>query len=336
MGELQLTTTVYRTTEVGIEILGKSTKTQWQKYGEALKRLDEAKQWAIGDWLVDGKTHYGDGLYSEASKLLGIGENDLSRFKRISDLFEISRRRLNLSYSLYIEVASLKTIANDKKGRLHRTDIHDIEKAQELLSLAGKDGWSVRDIRNAVAEHTRRQDEAIRLANEPERYNIILADPAWEYDFSLSDAGSISKDSGAGYNPTSLEEMKRLQIPAASDSVMFMWATSPKLREAMELIEAWGFEYKTQGVWEKDKIGMGYYFRQKHELLLIATKGNLQLPDEDKRPDSVFHAPRTEHSEKPEVVYEIIETMYPKYKKLEMFARKRRAGWDSWGDEING
>jgi len=112
-----------------------------------------------------------------------------------------------------------------------------------------------------------------------------------------------------------------------------MWATNPKLREALGLIEAWGFEYKTGAAWVKDKIGMGYYFRQKHELLLVATKGNLELPDENKRPDSIFFADRTEHSEKPDVVYELIEKMYPEYNKLEMFSRKERNGWKSWGDE---
>jgi N6-adenosine-specific RNA methylase IME4 len=115
---------------------------------------------------------------------------------------------------------------------------------------------------------------------------------------------------------------------------MFMWATSPKLKEALELIEAWEFEYKTCMVWIKDKIGMGYYARQKHELLLISAKGGLELPDPSLRPESVFFAPRTEHSEKPMEVYSIIETMYPTYKKLEMFARNKREGWEVWGDEI--
>ncbi len=329
--ELELTAGPYRTTATGIEIVRQSTKKEWQTYGEVLRRIDEAKQWAIGDWLVDGKSHYGDGLYQEASRALGLEIRSLQELKQISDRFQITERTVNLPWSAHKEVAFIKTLATDKKGHLQRSDSHDMEKAQELLAKAEKEDWSVRDLRGAVAEHVRRQDEEIRLANEPERYNIILADPAWEYDFAQSDSRKIDNQ----YTPTSLDEMKRLRIPAASDSVLFMWATSPKLREAFELIDAWGFEYKTQGVWVKDKIGMGYYFRQKHELLLIATRGALQLPDEDKRPDSVFEAPRAEHSEKPSLVYDLIETMYPKYKKLEMFARGKRKGWSSWGDEVN-
>lgn len=334
MNELQLTTGPYRTTAVGIEIVRQSSKEEWHGYGEALRRLDEAKQWAIGDWLVDGKSHYGDGLYQEATRVLRLEETTLQTFKAVSDKFkEIPLRNGNLSWQHHKEVGYLKTLI-EKHGKLQRSDEHDMEKAQELLAKAEKEGWSVRDLRGAVAEHVRRQDEAIRLANEPERYNVILADPAWEYEFDPPGNRAISKEAGAGYNPTTLEDMKNLQVPAASDSVLFMWATSPKLSEAQELLSAWGFTYKTCAVWVKDRIGMGYYFRQKHELLLIATRGNLQLPDEDKRPDSVFEAPRTDHSEKPEIVYQLIESMYPGYKKLEMFARQKRKGWASWGDEI--
>jgi len=90
---------------------------------------------------------------------------------------------------------------------------------------------------------------------------VILADPAWEYDFSRSDSRQIDNQ----YLPTSLEYMKRLKLPAADDCVLFMWATSPKVPEALELMEAWGFEYKTCMVWEKDKIGMGYWIAGKLE-----------------------------------------------------------------------
>ena len=218
-----------------------------------------------------------------------------------------------------------------KKTKMRLSDKPDIDKIQEMLAMAEKDNLSIRDLREAVNQYKRRQQDEIRLYNEPEKFAIILADPAWEYDFSRSDSRQIDNQ----YLPTPLEDMKRLKLPAADDCVLFMWATSPKLPEAIELMEAWGFEYKTGMVWVKDKIGMGYYARQKHELLLIGTKGNLQLPDEDKRPESVIVAPRTGHSEKPEIVHEIIETMYPTYKKLEMFARKAREGWEVWGDEAH-
>lgn len=132
----------------------------------------------------------------------------------------------------------------------------------------------------------------------------------------------------------SLEEICALQIPAAPDSILFLWATSPKLEEAMEVIKAWGFSYRTCAVWVKDKIGMGYFFRQKHELLLVARRGDFPSPSPENRPPSVIFSERTEHSRKPEEVYLIIEKMYPEASKIELFARTKREGWESWGNEM--
>ena len=332
--ELQLQIGPYRTTYVGTEILRESTSEEWQVYGEILRRVDEVKQWAIGDWLVDGKRHYGDKLYEKAALILNVEKNILEHYKSQSERFELCLRKQNLSWSHHKEVASLKPVIENKKtGKLKLSNKEtDHKKITEMLLNAEKEELSVRDLRNKVSAYKRRQDSEIRLANEPEKYDIILADPAWQYDFSVSDSRNIDNQ----YAPSSMDDMKRLRVPAAEDCVLFMWGTSPKLREAFALIDAWGFEYKTCGVWVKDKIGMGYYFRQQHELILIATKGDLQLPDEDIRPSSVFKAPRTEHSEKPNCIYEAIETMYPNYKKLEMFGRgAARSDWDIWGDESN-
>lgn len=331
MNELQLQVGPYRTTFIGTEITRTSTKKEWENYGEILKRVDEAKQWAIGDWLVDGKKHYGDGLYQQAAIILDCSEGDLRNMKSLAERFQLSVRTDKLSWRHHYEIASLKQIESSNNGKLHLSDKSDHSKMQEFLKRAEVEKWSVRDLKEAVTQYKRRQDEEIRLANEPEKYSIILADPAWEYDFSRSPTRDISNQ----YLPSTLDDMKRLKIPAAEDCILFMWATSPKIPQGIELMQAWGFEYKTCMVWVKDKIGMGYYARQKHELLFIGGKGNLQLPDDNKKPESVFFADRTEHSEKPEIVYEIIESMFPEYKKLEIFARSKRNNWDSWGDEAD-
>ena len=84
MNELQLQTGAYRTTYIGTEIIRESTLNEWRCYGEILRRVDEAKQWAIGDWLSDGKRHYGDGLYKEASEILGVDSRTLENLKQIS------------------------------------------------------------------------------------------------------------------------------------------------------------------------------------------------------------------------------------------------------------
>lgn len=162
-------------------------------------------------------------------------------------------------------------------------------------------------------------------------FNIIYADPPWRYEYSIS----VSREIENQYPTATTEEICSMPVGniCASDSVLFMWATSPKLAEAMKVIEAWGFTYKTCMVWVKDKIGMGYYARQQHELILIATKGNLPTPEPSNRPASVFYGERNEHSAKPKEFYEVIERMYPEFSKVELFCRTPRDGWYSWGNQ---
>jgi len=155
---------------------------------------------------------------------------------------------------------------------------------------------------------------------------VIYADPPWKYYLPLR--GSPP------YPVMSVEEICRLRVPAAENAVLFLWATNPQLREALKVIEAWGFTYVSNLVWVKDKIGTGYYVRGKHELLLIAKRGDMPTPPEEARPPSVLEAPRGKHSEKPEAVYELIENMYPGRRYIELFARNRRSGWESWGHEL--
>ena len=163
-------------------------------------------------------------------------------------------------------------------------------------------------------------------------YNLIYADPPWRYEHVETENRAIENQ----YPTMLLEEICALPVSviAADDCILMLWATNPKLEEAMRVIEAWEFTYRTNMVWVKDKIGMGYYARQRHELLLIAKRGNPPVPAESDRPDSVQEFPRNEHSQKPEEFYEIVEHMYPDRTKIELFCRKPREGWKAWGNEI--
>ena len=99
------------------------------------------------------------------------------------------------------------------------------------------------------------------------------------------------------------------------------------------MLDAWGFEYKTDMVWDKERQGMGYYVRNQHETILIATRGNMPAPDPANKPVSIIREPRGQHSVKPHVVYEYIEHMYPGLRKREFFARHWRSGWEKpWGN----
>jgi len=169
------------------------------------------------------------------------------------------------------------------------------------------------------------------LGQIAERYPVIYADPPWRYEHIETESRAIENQ----YPTMALDEIKALDLDAIAldDCVLFMWATSPKLGEAFDVLKAWGFDYRTCAVWDKQKIGMGYYFRQQHELLLVAVRGQPMTPAPADRPSSVLSFPRGEHSAKPVEVYELIEAMYPELPKLEMFCRSPRKGWGAWGNQ---
>lgn len=158
-------------------------------------------------------------------------------------------------------------------------------------------------------------------------FDVIYADPPWHYDI---------KSRGAENHYPVIDELEltKLEIPTAKDAVLFLWATNAKLNTALTVMTSWGFKYKTNMAWVKNRIGTGFYVRGKHELLLIGKRGEVPLPMESTRPHSVLQADVQKHSKKPEIVYEIIESMYPNRQYLELFARNTRKGWVSWGDEI--
>jgi N6-adenosine-specific RNA methylase IME4 len=163
------------------------------------------------------------------------------------------------------------------------------------------------------------------------KYGVIYADPPWSY----ADVGHDRKITNQ-YSVMKLADLCALPVAAIAedDAVLFLWTTSPMLlHEAPAVLDAWGFKYKSSCVWDKERIGMGHYWRIRHELVLLATRGRPGTA-RDRSIPSVIRQRRAAHSVKPDVVYEHIERMYPDAKKIELFARRRRRGWAAWGDEL--
>ncbi len=100
-------------------------------------------------------------------------------------------------------------------------------------------------------------------------YGVVYADPPWEYDFSSTTSRQIENK----YPTMTVDEIKTMTLPETKNAVLYLWATAPKLIEALSVVIAWGFEYKTCLVWDKEIIGMGYWFRGQHELLLVGAEG---------------------------------------------------------------
>ena len=164
-------------------------------------------------------------------------------------------------------------------------------------------------------------------------FSVVLADPPWK--FASNSKAHPGRNAMRHYQTMPTAEICALAVPAAKDAVLLLWATSPMLPQALEVMEAWGFRYKSQAVWVKSRIATGYWARNRHELLLIGTRGRIPCPKPTLFPDSVIEAATREHSRKPDIVRERIEAAFPGLPKLEMFARSRRDGWAAYGNEID-
>ena len=210
------------------------------------------------------------------------------------------------------------------------------EEAPEFIEPILKGEKTISEI-NRKINRTKKINEIIEKASDKKRlsdigvYSVIYADPPWRYDYPISDSRRIENH----YPTMDINEICDLEVQKIcnDDAILFLWVTSPMLENGLKVLKNWGFEYRTSMVWVKPTIGMGQWVRQRHEFVLIGVKGNLPTPEGSNKPDSVIESPREEHSKKPDILYEIIEKMYPELSKVELFSRKKREGWDNWGFE---
>jgi len=171
------------------------------------------------------------------------------------------------------------------------------------------------------------------------KYQIIYADPPWSYFNGGVPQGGVN----AQYPTMKLEDIKKLPVASISAdvSVLLLWATFPQLQEALEVMNAWGFKYKTLGFsWLKTNkdgspfFGIGYYAKSNTEVCLLGVKGNAHSLVKSNKVSSVILHPKTKHSTKPAVVREKIVELFGDLPRVELFARERVDGWDAWGNDV--
>jgi N6-adenosine-specific RNA methylase IME4 len=204
--------------------------------------------------------------------------------------------------------------------------------------LAAAKAIRARRAQERHAERIRKLNE-IAKCNAPiptgRRFPIILADPPISF-MTYNEVTGAQRSAQSHYPTLAVEQICALRVGelATDSAALFLWVPAPHLRHAFQIINAWGFSYRTNLVWVKDKIGLGYYARSQHEHLLICTRGKMPVPAPAQRPQSVITAPRREHSRKPDEAYALIERMYPELPKIELFARGQgRPGWAVWGNQ---
>lgn len=168
------------------------------------------------------------------------------------------------------------------------------------------------------------------------KFDIIYADPPWDYKGQLQHAGPGSGDSGGAarhYPTVTLGNLKALPVQniARQDCLLFMWATSPHLDQAIDLGQAWGFNWATVAfVWDKVRVNPGFYTMSQCELCLVFKRGRIPRPRGARDVRQLLREKRREHSRKPDEVRQRIEAMFPESFKIELFARPMDVGL--WGD----
>jgi N6-adenosine-specific RNA methylase IME4 len=205
----------------------------------------------------------------------------------------------------------------------------------------------------AVEKETQQQKAERRAAREAElgarqsalpdrQYGVILADPEWRFEpYSRETGMDRAADNHYPTSPTDVIASRPVGSIAANDCVLFLWATVPMLPEALFVMVRWGFRYRTSFVWRKNRVGTGYWNRNRHEYLLVGAKGKVPAPAigtqfESLLDGEVLDSDMRGHSVKPDWQYELIEKFFPTLPKIELNARRSRPGWDSWGFEAPG
>jgi N6-adenosine-specific RNA methylase IME4 len=264
----------------------------------------------------------------------------------IEPMFAVEAKKRQVRKSVDSVVANLPQQKPDKaKARDQAADVVSVSPrmVQYAKEIKAKNPEAFERVKsgevtvNEVQREIKKKDHALlveKVKREPPKIigvaELILADPPWKYDHQQASNRDIENH----YPTASIEEICKHVPNVADDSILFLWATAPKLVEALQVMEAWGFNYRTHAIWDKEKQGMGYWFRGQHELLLVGVRGNPGCTPEPARVSSVFRSARGRHSEKPICVYEWIELAFPQLLKLEMYCRTPRKGWQVWGNEI--
>jgi N6-adenosine-specific RNA methylase IME4 len=300
------------------------------------RHLDESQRAMVAAKLATLKrgdnqhSPIGETSQTKAAALLNVGKRSVERAAEVRDRGapELVKavERGEVSVSAAADLASLPAEGQREIVARGSREILAAAKAIRAQECAKRRAeWVARTIR--LSNHT------APLVRD-RRYPIIYADPPWQFDVYDAESG-LNRAAAAHYPTMELEDICKLPVAdlATGDAVLFLWTTAPHLQKAFEVLAAWGFEYRTNIAWAKDKTGLGYWVRNQHELLLIGARGNMRSPAEGTRPPSIIQAPRREHSRKPDEAYEIIERMYPELPKIELFARSAREGWAAWGNQ---
>ena len=323
-----------------------------------------AAVFALGDLVNYGEGAHGE-KYAQIVDDTGYDYGYLRQVASVARSIPMEDRVVGLPYGHHRAVASIKDGEARKallliagEMAIPRAEFEEIinDIKDDLLPMGNN--WSAELLNQIPPEEIARKARELRkeqlgkrkaerlaeiaakrrtLPDLPDQtYEILYADPPWQFEKPAM--GTTNRSAEDKYPTMTRAELCNLPVSelVGDEGMLFMWARPGMLDVARDVMAAWGFDYKGELVWAKDKIGMGYYFRNQHEILLFGNRGEYPLPAEKVRRSSLLTAKRRAHSQKPDELYKILDSYYPEAPKLELFQRdggaKPPKGWDVWGD----
>jgi len=300
-----------------------------RRAGEMLKGMPKAKG-AQGSGSNQHEVRSHDDT-APTLESLDLNKSQASRWQKMTAPTDAECKRLQA-------ISTAAGIEHTSKAVLELAKVEPENRARVLDAIesgaAERVPDAIREIRRAERDERLRRGERPLTAVDG-KYNLILADPPWEYEFSATRSREIENQ----YPTMDLASIRALPVPdiAAPDCILLLWTTAPKLAESLMVVDSWGFEYRTVAIWDKLSLGMGHYFRIGFELLMVATQGKPGVPEPENRPASPFAVARREHSRKPNEILTMLDRMWPQYAdskyRIELFSRERKPTWSVWGNE---
>lgn len=300
--------------------IGESYEDHVAAWRQTAQELGE-RQWMLGAIAASVETKYGDGRMRKFVDDVKVPKSTLYEYAQVYKLAQKSERSEFLTWTHY----KIAAYASDPDRLLREAEDEQLS-TREMQQRANQQKHLTAV--SQISQTTCTVADLETLIAAGRRFGTIYIDPPWSYGNQGTRAATDNH-----YDTMDIAEIAALPIPelAAEQSHIHMWTTNAFLHDSFHLLEQWGFVFKSLLVWDKDKFGIGNYWRLQTEYLLLGTKGGLTFLDHA-QPNIVREA-RTKHSAKPESIRRMIEkvSLAPR---LEMFARRHSTGWVSWGNEI--
>ncbi len=237
------------------------------------------------------------------------------------------------------EIARVANVSHDTISKVQKIEEKATPEVKQQLS---KGEISINQAYNDIKKEEKKQEFKANIEQQKKDieegkailptgvYEVISIDPPWNYGTQFDGDGRRVANP---YPEMNQEQLKELKIPSADNSVIFLWTTQKFIWDAKELLDLWGYTYRATIVWDKEKIGMGDLFRMQCEFCLVGIKGK-PIFDNNHTWRDIIKEPRREHSRKPEMFYEMVNSLCVG-RKLDYFSREQRQGWEVFGNDTS-